>query len=308
MRRWEVLFLWLTAFFIPLSAAVGWFLAGRAMAGVKRVTAAAQSVEAGRLKQSVQSHREGCEIEALADAFNSMTHRIDGLVKEIRAVTANVAHDLRTPLTRIRTIMETTDWSHSPETERHEVAAQVIEECDQLAPLINDILELCQAETGMLALRPERFDFAAETRKALELFSILAEEKRISIENGLPTSAIWITADRTRIQRILANLIDNAVKYTPEGGRFSVRLREEQGMALLEVADNGPGIPAAERDRVFERFFRLDASRSTPGNGLGLSLAKAFAVAHGGDIELSAAIPHGCTVKLRLPAEAKPRE
>jgi signal transduction histidine kinase len=278
------------------------------MAGVKRVTDAAQAVEAGRLKQSVQSHHEGCEIEALADAFNSMTHRIDGLVKEIRDVTANVAHDLRTPLTRIRTIMETADWSRAPETERHEAAAQVIEECDQLAPLINDILELCQAETGMLALRPERFDFAAETRKALELFSILAEEKSISIENGVPESAIPITADRTRIQRILANLIDNAVKYTPEGGRFSVRLREEHGMALLEVADNGPGIPFAERDRVFERFHRLDASRTAPGNGLGLSLAKAFAVAQGGDVELSETIPHGCTVTLRLPAEAKPGE
>ena len=301
MRRWGVLFLWLVAIFIPVSAAVGWLISGHAMAGVKRITVAAQAVEAGRLRQSVQSRCEGREIEALANAFNSMTDRIDRLVKEVKSVTANVAHDMRTPLTRIRTMMETTDWSRAPEAERIEIAALVGEECDRLAPLINDILELSQAEAGMLALRTERFDLAEEIRKALQLFSILAEEKQVAIEDKMTKQKLWISADRARIQRIFANLLDNAVKYTPGGGTISVRLREEQGVALLDVADNGPGIPAAERLRVFEPFFRLDTSRSTPGNGMGLSLAKAFAVAHGGDLLLSETIPHGCTVQLRLP-------
>ncbi len=251
MQRWKLLFLWLAVFFIPLSTAVGWFLAGHAMAGVKRITAATQAIEAGSLRQSVHSHREGCEIEALTNAFNSMTDRIDRLVKELKVVTANVAHDLRTPLTRIRAMMETTDWSRAPETERNEIAAQVIDECDLLAPLINDILELSQAESGMLTLRTERFDLVMEVRRALQLFSILAEEKQIAIEHALPEQPIWIIADRARIQRIFANLLDNAVKYTPAGGWIAVRLLEEHGLVLLEVADNGPGIPAAERERVF---------------------------------------------------------
>ncbi|VGO20997.1 sensor histidine kinase [Pontiella sulfatireligans] len=301
LRRWWEFFLGLLAIFVPGSIFIGWFLSWRAMAGVKRVTAAARTLDAGHLQHRVGSRRGGTEVEELCDAFNSMASRIEALVQELRDVTANIAHDMRTPITRIRGLLETMEWNCASEAECEEVAGMVIEECDHLAPLINDILEVARAETGVLVLHPEPFDLSAEAQKATAVFSGSAQEKKITLQSKFPAEPVRLVGDRRRIQRVIANLLDNAIKFTPDGGRVNVQLSADQNEAHLEVADNGPGIPLSERERAFERFYRCSASRTTPGNGLGLSLVKAFVNAHGGTVQIEAADPAGCIVSLRLP-------
>ncbi|MCF7848964.1 MAG: HAMP domain-containing histidine kinase [Kiritimatiellales bacterium] len=301
LLRWGIFFLSITAFFLPLSCAIGWFLSGKAMAGVKRVTSTARMVETGNLQARVQSRHEGIEIETLADAFNSMVSRIELLMRELKDVTANIAHDLRTPITRIRGLIETTDWERAADIERSETANMVIEECDRLTPLINDILELAQAEAGTLELHRERFDVNAEIQKAVSIFSALAEDKNIDLQVEFPSTPVNLMGDRSRIQRVVANLLDNAIKYTPPDGWVCLRLSTTNTHLLLEVVDNGVGIPAQEADRIFERFYRCAPGRSIPGNGLGLSIANAFVKAHDGTLQLVHNHHNGCTMVVRLP-------
>jgi signal transduction histidine kinase len=186
------------------------------------------------------------------------------------------------------------------------MVGKVMEECDRIMPLIDSILEIAKADTGMLVLHEEEFDLAAEVRTAHALFSGIAEDRKINFSCTVPDEPMPMTGDRSRMQRVVANLLDNALKFTPEGGRVSVLLKREGNNAILEGADNGPGIPAEETNRVFERFYRLDQSRNSTGHGLGLSLVKAFAKAFGGTVKIVSSMGSGCTVTVAIPLAGSP--
>jgi len=217
-----------------------------------------------------------------------MADRIQTLMGQMRQINDNIAHDLRSPLTRIRGIAETGVMAGRLNVQGEELAGGVIEECDRLIQMINTMLDISETEAGMQALSLEPVDIGGTLTSLLELFSDMAEEKQVALVAQLPHVAP-ILADARRLQRMFANLLDNAVKYTPPGGRIRVELIPGDTQVQIRVSDTGPGIPAADLPHVFERFYRADHSRHQPGNGLGLSLALAIARAHGGDITVGPA-------------------
>ena len=300
-RLWSRFFLILSALFLPLSGGIGYYISRRAMAGVERVTATARRVREGHLGERVAVGSEGYEIEALASGFNEMLERIEVLMQELQSVTTNIAHDLRTPMARIRGMAESLDWAELSPEKRRQTTSQILEECDRMMPLIESILELARLETGMQVLLEEPVDLAAEVSTAHALFSGIAEDRKIDFSCSVPDGPVWMVGDRSRMQRVISNLLDNALKFTPEGKQVSIALEQDGTRATLRVADTGPGIPPEELERVFERFYRVDRSRSTPGHGLGLSMVNAFVKAYGGQVVIDSQPSRGCTVTVTFP-------
>jgi signal transduction histidine kinase len=241
----------------------------------------------------------GEEIDQLAATFNLMLDRIQGLVADIREMTDNIAHDLKSPITRIRGQAELALTTGGP---LEELAGTAIEESDRLLTMIDAMLFISRTEAGVTRPELKPLDLAALVRDAGELFRSLAEDKRILLAWSAPDRLPFM-ADTPLVQRMLANLIDNAIKYTPAGGEVAVALESDaEGAAVVRVRDTGPGIPDGDLPHVFERFYRGDPSRSQPGAGLGLSLARAVARAHGGDITVASS-PAGSTFTVRIPAQ-----
>jgi heavy metal sensor kinase len=285
---------------ILLGSLIGWWLARKAMAGVEAVTRTAADIAGGQLDRRVEAAGHGREIDELVSTFNRMADRVQQVMAQMRQINDNIAHDLRSPLARIRGMAEAGVVSGRLDAEATELAGGVVEECDRLLQMINTMLDISETEAGVQALNLSRVDVAAQATGLLELFRDMAAEKGIRIETQLaPLQPIL--ADPRKLQRLLANLLDNAVKYTPPGGRVRFELEQDASETRLRVADTGPGIPAADLPHIFERFYRADRSRHAPGNGLGLSLARAIARAHGGDIRVSTAEGGGSCFTACLP-------
>jgi len=286
---------------VLLSALVGWFMARRALSGVANVTRIAGRISAASLEQRVPLGRRNDEIDRLAATFNRMLDRIQRLVKGIEEISDNVAHDLKSPLTRIRGNAEIAlSTGGTIETFQH-VAADTIEECDRLLSLINTMLFISKTEAGVDRLERRPVDLTAAATQACALFQPIAGDKKIRLDCR-KAPPVTIAGDLSMLQRMIANLIDNAIKYTPVRGRVIVDVRREKDEdVLITVSDTGIGIAPQNLARIFERFFRCDISRTQSGAGLGLSLARAIARAHGGDISVSSTVGQGSTFQVRLP-------
>jgi signal transduction histidine kinase len=186
------------------------------------------------------------------------------------------------------------------------MAVAVVEESDRLVGMINTMLELAHTESGIADFSMEPVDVGQVLRDAYELFQPVAEDEGIRFEIDLPQEALIVSGDVTRLQRVLANLLDNAIKYTEAGGRVRLEAKRNKPDVTVSVIDSGIGISGADLPHIFERFYRHDRSRSTPGSGLGLTLALAFARAHGGDITVTSAPGEGATFTVTLPRRAVP--
>lgn len=286
---------------IVIGGPVGWFMSRRALRGVQELTRTAAEIANGALDRRVVVRSEGDELDTLARTFNTMLDRIHALIIGMREMTDNLAHDLRSPLGRIRASAETVLTSGGSKKEESEaMVATTAEECDRLLELINTTLDIAEAESGAAKLRLADIDLAEMARDAVELFQPLAEDKQIAIAADLPDHCP-LRGDRQRLQRVIANLLDNALKYTPTGGRVTLKLDDEGERLKLAIEDTGIGISPHEISRIFDRFYRCDRSRSERGNGLGLSLALAFARAHGGDIAVDSAPGRGSAFTVVLP-------
>lgn len=280
---------------------MGWLLVRRAMSGVERVTGTAIRIGRDRLGERVSVGHEGREIEDLAVAFNGMLERIDALVKSLREVTDNLAHDLRSPITRLRGTAETTLAAKSNLDEYKEFAGTVVEEADALVRLLNTMLEIAETDAGMASIHRDPVDVAGLVRETHELFHPAAEDQGLKLEIDLAPGELLIRGDVARLQRVMANLLDNAIKNTPRGGTIRLSAAETAGHAVVTVSDTGVGIHAKDLPRIFERFYRGDSSRSQPGSGLGLSLSLSIIRAHGGEITVQSEVGKGSTFTILLP-------
>lgn len=253
-------------------------------------------IMAGDISQRVVRRRDGDEFDQLAAGINAALDEIETLVGTLRTVTDNVAHDLRTPLHRLRSRIDVALLGEPDQDAYRRTLEETMADADRLLATFNALLTIAQADGGARANQLQPLDLTALTRDMVELYEPLAEDKGLSltVAAGKP---VMVPGDRHLLSQALANLIDNAVKYTPAGGSVTVTISDPPA---LVVADNGPGIPAEDRARVLEPFTRLDATRSTPGNGLGLSLVAAVARLHGATLDLDDNAP-GLAVRLRFP-------
>ena len=288
------------SFLVVLAAGVGWFMARRAVSGIEAVTRTAQKISGGTLEERVPVKASGDEIDQLALTFNQMLDRIQALLKEIKQMSDNIAHDLRSPLARIRGAAEVTLASGKTLGEFEGMAASTIEECDRLLDMINTMLMISKTESGVEKIPSADVDLTGIVRQACELFGPTSEDKKVTVRCNRP-DGIHLNGNTPMIQRMFSNLLDNAIKYTPPGGMVDINVSGSQSQVVVAVKDTGVGISAHDLPHIYERFYRCDQSRSQAGIGLGLSLARAIARAHGGDITVVSTPNEGSTFTVTLP-------
>lgn len=288
-------------FGIPLASGVGWVMARKAVSGIEEVSRAAKAIEQGDLDQRVSVNAKGDEIQTLADTFNAMASRIKHVINEMREMTDNIAHDLRSPLARIRVMSETVLTEKNEKADSTKMATDILKECDRLLHLINTTLDMAEFDAGVTNVDKELIHLDRLIADLIELFEPLAETKHVMLNVSLAQNCQMV-GDKHNLQRMIANLLDNAIKYTPQGGQVSIALEQVSHEFRLTIADTGQGIPLPDQHRVFDRFFRCDNSRSQEGCGLGLSFARSVARAHGGDITLMSETAKGSIFTSTLPA------
>lgn len=304
LDAFKEIFILTMAFLILLASGVGWFMARRAMSGVAAVTRTARKIAEGTLDERVPVKSRGDEVDQLASTFNQMLDRIRALLTEMKEMSDNIAHDLRSPVARIRGAAEVTLTEGKNLTDFEAMAASTIEECDRLLDMINTMLVISKTESGADELSLVEIDAAGLVRSACELFSASAEDRGVALRCDAAEPLVLL-GDLRLIQRMFSNLLDNAIKYTLAGGTVEISASgSDEGRVVLTVRDTGVGISPEELPRVFERFYRSDRSRSQPGIGLGLSLARAIARAHGGDIAVTSVPEQGSTFTVILPKKA----
>ncbi len=284
-----------------LAVLVGWFMARRALSGVGSLTRTARQISARDLDARVPVSHRHSEIDMLAHTFNQMLDRIQVLVTGTRQMNDNIAHDLRSPIARIRGLAEIT-LSGPPDIEAYrQMSESTIEECDRLLDMINTMLTISRTEAGVDPSAHKIVDFSALVRDACDLFQPLAEDKSIALHCQAEAD-LNVCGDRPMLQRMVANLIDNALKYTESGGRISVALAAKgDDTVRLDIADSGVGIQAGELPKIFDRFYRGDHSRSQTGAGLGLSLARVIVRSHGGQLLVQSEPGKGSVFSVELP-------
>ena len=278
----------------------GTFLAIRALKPIRHVMTTIRSISTGQMDARVPSPKTGDEFEELVMLFNAMVEKIETLIKGMRNSLDNVAHDLRTPMTRLRGIAEMAVSSdHTPEQYR-DALSDCLEESERILKMLSTLMDISEAETGVIKLDRTSVNVAAMIEDVVELYRYVAEEKGLSMETRSP-EALYLTADPVRMRQVLGNLLDNAIKYTPEGGKIEIEAQQADERIVILVRDSGIGIGREELDRIWERLYRGDQSRSQKGLGLGLSLVKAIVHAHGGQVGVQSAPGKGSTFTISLP-------
>jgi signal transduction histidine kinase len=283
---------WSLALVIVLGLAGGFFVSRRVLSRIDAMTGTAQTIMAGDLSGRLPVAGTGDELDRLADAVNAMLERIEALMRGLKEVSDNIAHDLKTPLTRLRNRCEQALRHSGGDADYRTALETTIAESDELIRTFDALLMIARAESGQARDNMSEFDAAEIARDVGELYEPLADEKGIALKVEAAAAAL-VRGNRELVSQALANLIDNAIKYArPTAGANGARSEvvvsagNDGDHIMLSVADRGPGIPDTDRGRVVERFVRLEQSRSEPGSGLGLSLASAVARLHGGELKL----------------------
>jgi len=282
----------------------GVFLANRALSPLRDLSRAVARVEAGGFDARVPMPEIHDELHDLAAHFNAMIARIESLVAGMRGTLDNVAHDLRTPLMRLRLAVEQALQQEAGRNDAHilrEALQDCAEEAERIGSMLTTFMDISEAESGAMALNLQKTSLNELAAEVCELYQMLAEEKDISISLH-QQDEIAAMADPVRVRQVLANLLDNAVKYTPDAGRVELRLALVGDAARITVQDSGPGIDPEDLPHIFDRLYRGDKSRSKRGLGLGLSLVRAVVEAHGGRVEVDSAPGQGACFSVSLPA------
>jgi len=273
-----------------------------ALRPIRKLIAAVQRIiKTGRTDERVPLGATHDAIGELTELFNAMLDRIQGLVTGMRGALDNVSHDLRTPMTHLRGSAELA-LAGPPDVDRYrEALADCVEEADRVLVMLTTLMDISEAESGAIELHREMLPLAGIVERAVDLYRDTAEAKGVTLEAHVDAGVIALI-DRLRLEQVAANLLDNAIKYTPAGGRVDISVARENDRAVLRVSDTGIGIPATELPRIWERLFRGDRSRTERGLGLGLSLVKAVVEAHGGTVTVESAPGRGSTFTVALNA------
>ena len=268
-----------------LFAAAGGVALGRGfMRRIEAINRTTRSIMDGDLSQRVPTRGGKDEMEQLSVNLNAMLDRIQGLMDSVKRVSDDIAHDLRTPLSRLRHRLESARANLGAEAEP--VVEQSIEELDAILETFAALLRIAQIESGARRAAFAEVGLGRLLTTVAEAYEAVAEDRSQTLQLRIERDAA-VSGDRELLTQLVANLVENAIRHCPPGARISVALGDDAGMPVLSVSDTGPGIPAAEREKVFRRFYRLEASRTTPGSGLGLALVKAVAELHGASVTLS---------------------
>jgi signal transduction histidine kinase len=287
---------------LVLSLVAGTLLAWRATRPLRAVSETARRIlETGDLAARVPGAGRSGELAVLVQQLNTLLEKNATHVRVLRETLDNLAHDLRTPLTRLRGTAELALQDSGDPAQARDALLECIDESDRVRHLLETLLDVSAAEAGALALNRDTMDVRALVERAEDLYREVAEERGIAVSLALPPEPVMAVVDAVRFGQVVNNLLDNALKYTPSGGRAALALRREAQEIVLTVSDTGPGIPLAEREAVFRRLYRRDASRSQRGLGLGLSLVKAIVEAHAGSVRLDDAPGGGARFEVRLP-------
>jgi heavy metal sensor kinase len=286
---------------VGTAAIGGYLLARRALRPVADMIAEAKTITAENLSARLSVDNPDDEIGRLARMFNETLARLESSFDQLKRFTADASHELRTPLTAIRSVGEVALSEHRSDAEYRETISSMLEETDRLARLVDTLLMLARADARSVKLQRDKIDLRSLAREVVDHLAALHEEKHQTVvtdRNG----PVIVIADRLVLRQAVINLLDNAIKYSPDGATIRVAVSRRDRSALLDVADTGPGIPAEHRAHIFDRFYRVDKARSRHlgGAGLGLSIARSAVELHGGSISLESS-ENGSTFRVQLP-------
>lgn len=294
-----------TPFIVFLAIGGGYWLMRRSLRPVDEITERAEGITSSNLSERLPLIRTGDELERLSTALNRMIGRLEDAFHHINRFSADASHELRTPLTILQLELEGIVHNHPLSASLEDQIGSALEETHRMSRIVESLLTISRLDAGEAKLDRSRLDLSDLATSTADEVRVLAQDKSIALCSSTEEN-VCVEGDRTRLQQVVANLIDNAIKYTPEGGTVEVRVRREADKALLEVSDNGVGIPTTAIPHVFERFYRVDKARSraSGGAGLGLSIVKAICTAHGGEISVASEEGQGSCFRVELPLSA----
>ena len=291
-----------TPFIVFLAIAGGYWLMRRSLQPVDKITERAEGITSTNLSERLPVIRSGDELERLSTALNRMIARLEDAFQHINRFSADASHELRTPLTILQLELEAMVNNCAPSEPLADQIGSALEETNRMSRIVESLLTISRLDAGDAKLERIHLDLSALVISTANEMRVLAQEKAITLRTATE-DGVYVEGDRTRLQQVIANLIDNAIKYTQECGTVEVKVKSEEGKAILGVSDNGAGIPADAIAHVFERFYRVDKarSRSSGGAGLGLSIVKAICSAHGADIGVASEEGRGSCFRVELP-------
>lgn len=284
---------------ILLTSGGGWLLAGRALAPIRAIDGTLRAIEATGLSRRVEVHPADRELNSLVCTINGLLARLERAFQDLRDFTVDASHQLQTPLTIIKSSVELA--RRSPADQTATLLDDLEQEVNEISTVVADLQALSLADADIQRARTTELDLSGLSLEAIEILEALGEVNDVSVDANIePDVVVW--GDATKLKQVMLNLGDNAVKYTPKGGRVSIRLRREGREAVMQVADTGVGIPPHERTRIFDRFYRApSADRRTRGTGLGLAIVKRIIEVHRGHIAVDSVVGQGTEFTVRLP-------
>jgi len=302
LNQFQGIFLAVLFGMVIISVAVGTFLARQALRPVRGlISVLGPIIDTGNTKARISVRATTDEFEELTSRFNQALEKIDALMEAMKASLDNAAHDLRTPMTRLRGVAELALKSEAQPERYREALSDCLEESDQVLQMLNMLMDISEVEVGSLKLDRREVNVFSLLNDVCELYSGVAEEKNITVQVECPGD-IFVYGDRNRVLQVMANLLDNAIKYTPASGKVDLAANKSGDEIIIEVKDSGMGIAPEDLPKIWDRLYRADKSRTQRGLGLGLSLVKAVVQAHNGNIDVFSEPTLGSRFVICLPA------